>query len=191
VAALVVHEAPLFPDQWIYVHDAGVRVARITNFNNWGSSEGAAGGPTRLTLEYFCGREGKLWSEPDERILARACEELKSLGLARNGTRMEGKVFRMPSAYPVYDLDYRAHREVLKKWITGTFENVHPLGRGGLHNYNSQDHAMMSAALSVRNILEGARLDVWRVNTEQEYAEEQQGEGIAFDRLMGESPAIE
>ena len=46
------------------------------------------------------------------------------------------------------------------------------IGRNGLHKYNNQDHAMLTALLAVRNVVEGGRrYDVWAVNTENEYHE--------------------
>ena len=82
---------------------------------------------------------------------------------------------RVPDAYPVYDAGYRERRTVVRDWLRATFTNLHPAGRHGLHNYNSQDHAMLSALRCVANALDGARHDVWAINTEQEYAEEQSG----------------
>ena len=47
-----------------------------------------------------------------------------------------------------------------------------------MHKYNNQDHAMMTALLTARNILAGRRLyDVWRVNQDAEYHEEKAPEG--------------
>jgi hypothetical protein len=41
-----------------------------------------------------------------------------------------------------------------------------------MHRYNNQDHAMMTAMLTVRNILAGSRqYDVWAVNEDAEYHE--------------------
>jgi hypothetical protein len=46
------------------------------------------------------------------------------------------------------------------------------VGRNGMHRYNNQDHAMMTAMLSVENILAGARVyDIWCVNEDAEYHE--------------------
>jgi hypothetical protein len=42
-----------------------------------------------------------------------------------------------------------------------------------MHKYNNQDHAMMTALLSGRNILAGQEVyDVWKVNQDAEYHEE-------------------
>jgi hypothetical protein len=41
-----------------------------------------------------------------------------------------------------------------------------------MHKYNNQDHAMMTAMLTARNILAGERIyDVWDVNEDAEYHE--------------------
>jgi hypothetical protein len=41
-----------------------------------------------------------------------------------------------------------------------------------MHKYNNQDHAMMTAMLTARNILPGERLfDIWQVNEDAEYHE--------------------
>jgi hypothetical protein len=42
-----------------------------------------------------------------------------------------------------------------------------------MHKYNNQDHSMMTAMLTVRNIVAGERrFDVWRINQDAEYHEE-------------------
>jgi UDP-galactopyranose mutase len=50
--------------------------------------------------------------------------------------------------------------------------NLHPVGRNGMHKYNNQDHSMLTAMMSVWN-MQGAKHDVWEVNTDFEYHEEQ------------------
>jgi hypothetical protein len=41
-----------------------------------------------------------------------------------------------------------------------------------MHKYNNQDHSMLTAMLSVDNLLHGAGHDVWSVNVEEDYHEE-------------------
>jgi len=43
-----------------------------------------------------------------------------------------------------------------------------------MHKYNNQDHSMLTAMLSVENMF-GAEHDVWSVNVEAEYHEEEAG----------------
>jgi hypothetical protein len=46
------------------------------------------------------------------------------------------------------------------------------VGRNGMHKYNNQDHAMMTAMLAARNILAGQRAyNLWDVNEDAEYHE--------------------
>ena len=46
------------------------------------------------------------------------------------------------------------------------------VGRNGMHKYNNQDHAMMTAMLCVQNILAGQKVyDLWHVNQDAEYHE--------------------
>ena len=53
--------------------------------------------------------------------------------------------------------------------------NVHPVGRNGMHKYNNQDHSMLTAMLTVENILGRGDHDIWSVNVEEEYHEEGSG----------------
>jgi UDP-galactopyranose mutase len=50
--------------------------------------------------------------------------------------------------------------------------NLHTVGRNGMHKYNNQDHSMLTAMMTVWN-MEGAAHDIWEVNTDFEYHEEQ------------------
>jgi protoporphyrinogen oxidase len=81
-------------------------------------------------------------------------------------------VVRQPKAYPVYDDAYREHMATVRRDLEGHYPTLHMVGRNGMHKYNNQDHAMMTAMLTARNILAGERLyDVWDVNEDAEYHE--------------------
>jgi len=41
-----------------------------------------------------------------------------------------------------------------------------------MHRYNNQDHSMMTAMYAARNVM-GADYDLWKVNSEAEYQEEE------------------
>jgi protoporphyrinogen oxidase len=173
--ALIVDRPGLFPDNWIYVHEPGVRVGRIQNFGAW--SEDMLADPRRccLGLEYFCFEGDGLWSAPDGELVARARRELAQLGMAREEEVVDGTVVRMAKAYPVYDDAYREHLEVIRSWLESELPNLHLCGRNGLHRYNNQDHSMMTALVVARNIAQGLDLDPWKVNGDAEYIEEVRG----------------
>ncbi len=182
--AVVVDQAELFPDNWIYIHDPDVRVGRIQNYKNWSRDMVADPSQTCLGLEYFCNRGDGFWEMPDADLLRLAFRELEQIGLAQSSRCVDGCVVRIPNAYPVYDRDYQQHRDTVRDWLGRSLENLHPAGRGGLHNYNSQDHSMMAALLSVRNVQFGDVHDVWSINTDAEYAEENANRNEIDERLV-------
>jgi protoporphyrinogen oxidase len=172
--ALVVDRPGLFPDQWLYIHDPALRVGRIQNYGNW--SPDMVGEPERtlLGLEYFCFEGDGLWTLPDEEMVALAKREVRALGLASGATVRDGVVVRMRHAYPVYDRGHVERLALIRGWLE-RLGNLHPVGRNGLHRYNNQDHSMLTAMLAVRNIL-GERNDVWAVNGDCAYHEEERVE---------------
>ncbi len=168
--ALVVPQEYSFPDNWIYIHDPAVKVGRIQNFGSW-SPYLVKEGRTCLGLEFFVNEGDDMWTKSDEDLIVQAKRELQHLGLADSSKVEAGYVVRMPKAYPVYDEHYQENVGVLRAWIAEHAPNVMPTGRNGMHKYNNQDHSMLTAMLSVDNIL-GAHHDVWTVNVEDEYHEE-------------------
>jgi hypothetical protein len=46
------------------------------------------------------------------------------------------------------------------------------VGRNGLHRYNNSDHSMLTAMRAVENITAGTQHDIWAVNAESVYHEE-------------------
>jgi hypothetical protein len=91
----------------------------------------------------------------------------------------------MPKAYPVYDSTYAGHLATLRTFID-RIPNLHTVGRNGMHKYNNQDHSMLTAMMSVAN-MRGASHDVWSVNTDFEYHEEQKIETAG----AGSRPVVE
>jgi protoporphyrinogen oxidase len=88
------------------------------------------------------------------------------------GDVVDACVVRQAKAYPVYDEDYRNNVATVRLDLEGSYPSLHVVGRNGMHRYNNQDHAMMTAMLTARNILAGKRLyDVWNVNEDAEYHE--------------------
>jgi hypothetical protein len=77
----------------------------------------------------------------------------------------------MPKAYPTYDRKYKEHLDVIREHID-PLPNLHTAGRNGMHKYNNQDHAMLTAMMAVWN-MEGAAHDLRAMNTDFEYHEEQ------------------
>ncbi len=178
--ALILDREDLFPDNWIYIHSPGVKVGRIQNFNNWSRAMVPEPGRTCLGMEYFCFEGDGLWTSADQDLIALGAEELKQLGLANGANVVDGTVVRMPKAYPVYDSEYRTHLDTVRGFID-LIPNLHLVGRNGMHKYNNQDHSMLTAMLTLEN-MDGAQHDVWAVNTDFEYHEEQRVEREPAER---------
>ncbi len=174
VVALMLDRADLFPDNWIYIHTPGVKVGRIQNFNNWSAAMVPEPGRTCLGLEYFCFKGDGLWTTSDDDLIALATRELEQLGLAEAAGVVDGAVIRMPKAYPIYDSQYADHLQIVRDFID-PIPNLHTVGRNGMHKYNNQDHSMLTAMMAVQN-MNGAEYDIWAVNTDFEYHEEQRVE---------------
>lgn len=172
VALVLPDELVTFDDNWLYIHDPEVRTMRIQNFGSW-SPYMVKPGYNTLGLEYTVWEGDEEWNADDDFLIERAKKELEQLGLARAGQIEDGFVVRQAKAYPIYDDRYRANVDVLRDWLGTHVPNVHPVGRNGMFRYNNQDHSMFTAMLTVENIMEGTNHDVWEVNVEEEYHEEQ------------------
>lgn len=187
--SLIVNQADLFKDNWIYIHDASVKVGRIQNFKNWSPHMVPDPNKTCLGLEYFCFEGDGLWTMPDDKLIKLATEELDRLGLVRAEDVEDGAVVRMPKAYPVYDSIYVEAVNTIREFLSD-LPNMHLVGRNGMHKYNNQDHSMLTAMLAVKNIL-GANYDVWDVNVENEYHEElTEQEEIDMSKVAATQPLV-
>jgi protoporphyrinogen oxidase len=170
--AVMIDRAEITPDNWIYIHDPGVRVGRIQNFKVWSPDMVPDQSTTCLGVEYFCFEGDGLWSSRDPELVELARRELAQLGLCRAEEVFDGVVVRQAKAYPVYDDHYEDKVDVIRRWLEREVPNLHLVGRNGMHKYNNQDHSMMTALVVARNIALGAGLDPWKVNADAVYHEE-------------------
>lgn len=170
--ALMVEGEDLFPDNWIYIHDSKVKVGRVQNFRSWSPEMVPDENMACVGLEYFCFEGDGLWSMDDDDLVKLATEEMEMLGLVDRKKVKSGAVVRQEKAYPVYDEDYAANVDAMRIELEEKHPTLHLVGRNGMHRYNNQDHAMMTAMLTVENILAGERIyDTWCVNEDAEYHE--------------------
>jgi protoporphyrinogen oxidase len=189
---LILKDRNVFNDNWIYIHDESVKVGRVQHFKSWSPEMVPDPSMVCYGLEYFCFEGDGLWTSTDDELIALGKRELAAIGLAAENDVVDGCVVRMKKAYPVYDDDYAANVDVIRAELEARFPTLHPVGRNGMHKYNNQDHAMMTAMLTVKNILAGRRVfDVWSVNQDAEYHEdaERGATGLrAVPRRVAEGP---
>jgi protoporphyrinogen oxidase len=159
-----------FPDNWIYVHDKRVQMARISNYRNFSTQMADQEGVSPLTVEYFCFRDDQLWNRSDQELIALASQELEQTGVARAAQVRSGFVIRSTMAYPLIRMGYQNEIRCIKAWLD-RLENFLPIGRSGMFKYNNQDHAIATGLLAARTVLEMGHYDPWLVNIDAEYHE--------------------
>ena len=170
IVMLIVDRQELFPDQWLYVHSPKVRVGRIQNFKNWSAYMVPDQSRTSIGMEYFCNQHDATWKMADTDLVKMATRELGELGLNKGAPVIDSYVVRQPQAYPVYDREYKENLAVIRNCLAG-MENLQTVGRSGMHRYNNMDHSMQTGILAARNCC-GAKHDLWAVNEERSYLEE-------------------
>ena len=169
---LIVHDRGRFTDNWIYIHDPSVQVGRVQNYKSWSPEMVPDAAYSSYGLEYFCFEGDGLWTTSDRELIELAKREIQKVNLAASADVVDGCVIRQPKAYPVYDDAYQQHVDTIRNALEEKYPTLHLVGRNGMHKYNNQDHAMMTAMLTAKNILAGERrYDVWAVNQDAEYHE--------------------
>jgi protoporphyrinogen oxidase len=169
---LILRERNRFSDNWVYIHDPSVKMGRVQNYKSWSPEMVPDPNFCCYGLEYFCFEGDGPWTMRDADLIALGAKELEQVGLGNAGDVVDGCVIRQPKAYPVYDDDYQQHVGIVRRALDAHCHNLHLVGRNGMHKYNNQDHAMMTALLAARNILAGeTKYDVWSVNEDGEYHE--------------------
>lgn len=163
VVNVILNRENVFPDQWIYVHSPKVKLGRIQNYKNWSLGMVVDFRKTSLGLEYFCSRGDNLWSMNDVDLINFALEELEKIGIVSRRYLIDGFVIRQPDAYPVYSLEYQAHRNRIRNYLK-TFSNFQTMGRGGLFQYGNSDYALLTGMHSAKKFLGQDACDIWEMN---------------------------
>jgi hypothetical protein len=120
-------------------------------------------------------------------LIAIAKKEIAALGLAESSKVIDGTVVRQGKAYPMYDHEYRANVAEVRAYLRPAAGNLQVAGRNGMHKYNNQDHAMLTGLMAARNIM-GGFFDPWRVNSDAEYLEEEEGFEVASGHMQPMKP---
>ena len=87
---------------------------------------------------------------PTSDLIALAKKEIQQIGLAHAERHGRRRVIRQSKAYPVYDDAYQQHVDTIRDALEQQFPTLHLVGRNGMHKYNNQDHAMMTAMLAAK-----------------------------------------
>jgi protoporphyrinogen oxidase len=158
----------LFPDQWIYVHEPGLRIGRSTNFRNWAPELYGDSQDTILALGLWCDPGDEQWRQADDLQIALATRDLLKTGLIGCAGVTGGHVVRIPNCYPVYDLGYQDRIAILKSHLQ-KIPGLHVIGRGGAFRCNNQGSSILMGMMAAENIARGRDHGLWSVNTDRDY----------------------
>ena len=161
-------------DNWIYIQEPYVNVGRLQVFNNWSPYLVKDKDTKWVGLEYFCNKNDAIWNKSDKEMQEMAISEMIKMGFIDEVDFLDAVVIKVPKTYPAYFGTYDRFDEI--KTFTDTIDNLFLVGRNGMHKYNNQDHSMLTAIKAVENIKNGIvdKTNIWEINTEQEYHEENQ-----------------
>ena len=124
-------------------------------------------------LEYFCFRGDDLWTMSDDDLVALATRRARTSSASRRRTRSAAATScasRSPTRCTTPSTPSASRRSAT--WLD-PIEGLVQVGRNGLHRYNNSDHSMLSAMRAVDNLIAGTDHDIWAVNVESAYHEEE------------------
>jgi protoporphyrinogen oxidase len=163
----------IIPDNWIYVQERDVKLARLQIFNNWSPYMVKEQSTVWMGLEYMCNEGDELWNKSDDDFATFAIDELSKIGIIDKKDVLDSTVIRMQKTYPAYFGSYDQFHVIRN--FTDIFKNLFLIGRNGMHRYNNMDHSMLSAITAVENIINNnikTKKNIWNINIEKEYLEE-------------------
>lgn len=161
----------IVPDNWIYIQEKNVTVARLQIFNNWSPYMVKDTNTAWIGMEFLCSEGDNLWNMDNEKFIELAINELSKINIINKNDVIKSHIIRVKKAYPAYFGTYDKF-DVVKNFLNGV-DNLFLIGRNGLHRYNNMDHSMLTAMVAVDNIASNikSKENIWSVNTEDEYHE--------------------
>ena len=152
VVVTVMVDRPRVTDQtWIYIPEKNIPIGRFHEPVNWSSSM-APKGQTLLVTEFFCFEGDAIWNTSDDGLVSLAVDSLAQLGFIRPAEVIDSVVTRVPKAYPLFEVGYRKHLDVVYDYLA-KFTNLRAAGRGGMFKYYNMDHAISSGMTVAEKIL--------------------------------------
>ena len=164
---LEVDQPTVSPDHWVYLPEKHLTIHRISEFKNF-SDDVASGKKTVVCCEITCNVGDQHWNLDLEGGAEIAIHDLETVGLLKKGTARGIDLQKLPYAYPVYDLTYKANLDALKAEAK-TVKNIRTTGRQGLYRYNNMDHSIAMGRRTAKTISKGLDAKADEVAAGQEY----------------------
>jgi protoporphyrinogen oxidase len=140
-----------------YFPELSIPISRMSEPKNYSSASGPAD-RTILCGELPCDPGEPWWEMSDEELGRHYCEWLGSLGLPVTVPVIRTETRRIAHAYPVYDLDYQRHFEVVDNWLS-TLDGFLSFGRQGLFAHDNTHHAFAMAYAAAGVLTPEGRID--------------------------------
>lgn len=123
---------------WVYLLDEQFRVNRLSEQKNV-SADMVPPDRTVLCIELSCWRDEPIWHASDQDVYRIALDDLLKMGYGVREDEVEAyHVTDIPTAYPVYELDFEDHLIPVLEGVHAV-SNLLTLGRHGLFLNNSMD----------------------------------------------------
>lgn len=144
-----------------YFPELSIPISRMSEPKNYNSAEGPKD-RTILCAELPCDPGEPWWEMSDDDLGRHYCDWLGQLGLPVTMPVIRCETRRIAHAYPVYDLDYQRHFEVVDNWLSA-LDGFLSFGRQGLFAHDNTHHAfaMAYAAAGVLTASGGIDREAW------------------------------
>jgi len=166
---LTLDKESVTPDQWIYFPEKRIPFGRVSEMKNF-SPHMSPPGKTSLFVEYFCFEGDRIWNLDAKTLFEESYPFFQELGFFSRREVRNIYHARLENVYPIYDLEYEKHLSIIKGYLD-RFQNLFYIGRPGRFRYNNQDHSLEMGMAAARSILDGRRLKIETIGSEDEYLE--------------------
>ena len=140
---LAIEGGPLSSDTWTYYPDETLVFGRTHEPANW-DPQMVPAHRTSLCLEIFATPGDETWQRSDSDLLDQVVADLGRVMALPPQRVLDGKVVRVPYAYPVYRVGYADELQRVHKYLA-RWPNLHLLGRTGSFRYLNLDAVIESA----------------------------------------------
>lgn len=137
---IVVKKPRLSADSWLYFPEETTPINRAYETKNFQHTLGPPD-KTLLCCEITCFRNDKTWNLPDDEIATQVVKALLPCALFTESQVLETSVYRLTHAYPVYELNYDSHLQIIWGYLK-QFPRLLTAGRQGLFHHNNMDHCI-------------------------------------------------
>jgi protoporphyrinogen oxidase len=139
-----------------YIPGLDTTVARLSEPKNYRDGDDPTG-TTVLCAEIACWTTDELWTWTDDHLADLVVEDLARVGLP-SAAYADCATRRLPSVYPVYDLETADARRTAERW-TGSDNRLLTLGRQGLRAIDNLHHVMAMGQGAVASIDSSGMID--------------------------------